>query len=127
MSLLKAPRVHLYKYYRCLLAKLLETHSKIIHQVTTGPLLLVGNDLWVLSIESTRRTKLLWQISIAFAGVNFLIVLFEQRVTLRTELEIEYGLEQEKKKDDGEAAAGSEKGAVSNVATQEFKSSVTAA
>lgn len=71
--------------------------------------------------------KLLWQISIAFAGVNFLIVLFEQRVTLRTELETGYGLEQEEQKKDGEAAAGSEKGAVSNVATQEFKTSVTAA
>ena len=44
--------------------------------------------------------KLLWQISIAFAGVNFLIVWFEKRVPLRTELDTEYGLEQDKKKDD---------------------------
>ncbi|KAK1996635.1 MFS general substrate transporter [Colletotrichum falcatum] len=51
--------------------------------------------------------KLLWQISIAFAAVNFLIVLFEERVPLRTELETEYGLEDEekKKKENGKAAA----------------------
>lgn len=61
--------------------------------------------------------KLLWQISIAFAGVNFLLVLFEQRVPLRTELETEYGLEEEKrKKIDGEAAVEVEKAAASNVA-----------
>ena len=62
--------------------------------------------------------KLLWQISIAFAGINFLIVLFEQRVPLRTELETEYGLEQEekKKKIDREAVVEVEKAATSNVA-----------
>lgn len=41
--------------------------------------------------------KLLWQIAIAFAAVNLLLVLLEERVPLRTKLETEYGLEQEKK------------------------------
>lgn len=51
--------------------------------------------------------KLLWQILVGFAGANFLIVLFERRVPLRTELETEYGLEQEekeRKEKHGEAA-----------------------
>lgn len=71
--------------------------------------------------------KLLWQISIAFAGVNFLIVLFEQRVPLRTELETEYGLEQEEEKKKGNkkdvgAAADVEKAAPgSNSVTKEPK------
>lgn len=37
--------------------------------------------------------KLMWQISIAFAGVNLLLILFEKQVPLRTELETEYGME----------------------------------
>lgn len=37
--------------------------------------------------------KLIWQISIAFSAVNFLIIIFEEQVTLRTELETEFGLE----------------------------------
>lgn len=73
--------------------------------------------------------KLLWQICIAFAGINFLIVLLEQRVPLRTELETEYGLEQEQKQKksmtkekgttkeiDNEAAAGVETAAGSGAA-----------
>lgn len=37
--------------------------------------------------------RLIWQIAIAFSGVNFLVVLFEKEVPLRTELETEFGLE----------------------------------
>lgn len=71
--------------------------------------------------------KLLWQIAIAFAAVNFLIVLLEERVPLRTKLETEYGLEQEKKKQiqkkDGEAVAtvDVEKTAADNLVTNELK------
>jgi len=37
--------------------------------------------------------KLIWQIAIAFSGANFVVVLFEKEVPLRTELETEFGLE----------------------------------
>ncbi|KAK4675025.1 hypothetical protein QC764_000200 [Podospora pseudoanserina] len=70
--------------------------------------------------------KLLWQIAIAFAAVNFLIVLFEERVPLRTKLETEYGLEEEKKKEsqkeaEGVAAVDVEKEAADNVVANELK------
>jgi uncharacterized membrane protein YeaQ/YmgE (transglycosylase-associated protein family) len=68
--------------------------------------------------------KVLWQIAIAFAAVNFLIVLFEERVPLRTELETEYGLEQQEKKKDGEATADVKEETASNVVTEEPKISV---
>ncbi|OAA69790.1 Major facilitator superfamily domain, general substrate transporter [Cordyceps fumosorosea ARSEF 2679] len=69
--------------------------------------------------------KLLWQIAIAFAAVNFLIVLFEERVPLRTELETEYGLEgEEKKKKDTEAAVGVEGEAARKVGAEEPKTAV---
>ncbi|KAI1351953.1 major facilitator superfamily domain-containing protein [Xylaria sp. FL0043] len=38
----------------------------------------------------------MWQISIAFAAVNFLIIIFERRVPLRTQLETEYGMKDDK-------------------------------
>jgi hypothetical protein len=41
--------------------------------------------------------KLIWQISIAFSGISFLIIIFEKQVSLRTELETEFGLEEVKK------------------------------
>jgi hypothetical protein len=40
--------------------------------------------------------KLIWQISIVFSGINFLIIIFEKQVPLRTELETEFGLEDTK-------------------------------
>ncbi|KAJ8129760.1 hypothetical protein O1611_g3870 [Lasiodiplodia mahajangana] len=40
----------------------------------------------------------MWQISLAFAAVNFLIIIFEKQVPLRTELETEFGMEDAKKK-----------------------------
>ncbi|KAI0552259.1 major facilitator superfamily domain-containing protein [Xylaria curta] len=72
--------------------------------------------------------KLLWQISIAFAGANFLIVLFEKRVSLRTELETEYGLEEdkEKRKKDGEAAVDIGEAAMSNVVAEDSKTGIAA-
>ncbi|KAI0420562.1 major facilitator superfamily domain-containing protein [Xylaria grammica] len=39
----------------------------------------------------------MWQVAIAFAAVNFLIIIFEKQVPLRTELETEYGMEEVKK------------------------------
>ncbi|KAK4031534.1 hypothetical protein C8A01DRAFT_42020 [Parachaetomium inaequale] len=54
--------------------------------------------------------KLIWQISIAFSAVNFLIVIFEKQVPLRTELETEFGLEEEDGKGPGGAAVDAEKG-----------------
>ncbi|KAI0485719.1 major facilitator superfamily domain-containing protein [Xylaria cf. heliscus] len=38
----------------------------------------------------------MWQISLAFAAVNFLIIIFEKQVPLRTELETEFGMEEKK-------------------------------
>jgi hypothetical protein len=40
----------------------------------------------------------MWQISIAFAAVNFLIIIFERQVPLRTELETDYGMEETKER-----------------------------
>jgi hypothetical protein len=64
--------------------------------------------IWKFSPESrdqivsvySSALQLMWQISIAFSGVNFLITIFERQVPLRNELETEYGLEEteEKKK-----------------------------
>lgn len=61
--------------------------------------------------------KLIWQISIAFSGINFLIIIFEKQVPLRTELETEFGLE-----DGGKGAKASEK----DVEKNEEKDSGTA-
>ncbi|KAL4783536.1 MFS general substrate transporter [Aspergillus varians] len=46
--------------------------------------------------ESLKRT---WHVSIAFAGVAFLAVFIEREVAMRTTVESEYGLKQEKGKD----------------------------
>lgn len=40
--------------------------------------------------------KRVWQISTVFAGIAFILSVFEQEVVLRTELETEYGLEETK-------------------------------
>ncbi|PYI16873.1 MFS general substrate transporter [Aspergillus violaceofuscus CBS 115571] len=40
--------------------------------------------------------KRVWQISIVFSGVSFLLVFLEKEIKLRTELETEYGLEEKK-------------------------------
>ncbi|EON97815.1 putative multidrug resistance protein fnx1 protein [Phaeoacremonium minimum UCRPA7] len=53
--------------------------------------------------ESLKRV---WQISIVFAGVAFLLVFLEKQIKLRTELETEFGLE-EKKAEQMEDAEGS--------------------
>ncbi|KAI0441751.1 major facilitator superfamily domain-containing protein [Xylaria telfairii] len=42
----------------------------------------------------------MWKISIAFAAVNFLIIIFEKQVPLRTDLETEYGIEETEKRPD---------------------------
>ncbi|KAK3903005.1 major facilitator superfamily domain-containing protein [Staphylotrichum tortipilum] len=45
--------------------------------------------------------RLIWQIAIAFSAANFLVVLFEKEVPLRTELETEFGLEGDGKAPEG--------------------------
>ncbi|KAK4128083.1 hypothetical protein N657DRAFT_638487 [Parathielavia appendiculata] len=40
--------------------------------------------------------RLIWQISIAFSSVNYLIAILEKQVPLRTELNTEFGLEKVK-------------------------------
>ncbi len=42
--------------------------------------------------------KLLWQISILFSGIAFLLVFLEKQIKLRKELDTEYGLEEKKTK-----------------------------
>lgn len=42
--------------------------------------------------------KLVWQVSILFPGISFLLVFIEKQISLRTELDTEYGLEKEEKK-----------------------------
>ncbi|KAH8694227.1 DNA repair protein RAD50 [Talaromyces proteolyticus] len=51
--------------------------------------------------------QLIWQISIAFAGFNVLIIIWEKQIHLRTELETEYGME---KKKDNKVGARAENG-----------------
>lgn len=41
----------------------------------------------------------MWLVAIGFAGVNFVLVLFEKQTVLRTELETEFGLETKAKSD----------------------------
>ncbi|KAJ5110594.1 MFS general substrate transporter [Penicillium argentinense] len=53
--------------------------------------------------------KLVWQVSLAFAALGFIMTWFEKQIKLRTELETEYGLkdpkkEKEKEKGDGGVA-----------------------
>ncbi|KAB8260407.1 MFS general substrate transporter [Aspergillus pseudonomiae] len=46
--------------------------------------------------------KLVWQVSLAFAALGFIIVWFEKQLKLRTELETEYGIVDPKKEKDSE-------------------------
>lgn len=67
--------------------------------------------------------KLMWQISIAFGGINFLIVIFEKQTALRTELETEFGMKEKAKENtvDGAAQANAtslEEGLMTTVATE---------
>ncbi|KAI0853598.1 MFS general substrate transporter [Daldinia vernicosa] len=48
----------------------------------------------------TRSLQLIWQVSLAFALLGFLLCFLEKEIMLRTQLETEFGLE-EKKKGDG--------------------------
>lgn len=57
-------------------------------------------NVYSLSIERV------WQVSVIFAGLSFLVSLLENQVTLRTSLETEFGLEQEGEKN--ESATGSD-------------------
>ncbi|KAH8904951.1 DNA repair protein RAD50 [Coniochaeta sp. PMI_546] len=59
--------------------------------------------------------KLVWQVSIAFAGGAFLLVWPEKETRLRTELETEYGLAEKKAKKDEEQAKVREDLVVSNL------------
>lgn len=43
-----------------------------------------------------------WQISIIFSGLSFLLVFVEKQIKLRTNLETEFGMEEKPKKDDAE-------------------------
>jgi hypothetical protein len=45
----------------------------------------------------SKSLHLVWQISVAFSGLFFLIVLFKKQVKLRKELDTEFGLESVKK------------------------------
>ncbi|OGM50126.1 Major Facilitator Superfamily protein [Aspergillus bombycis] len=56
----------------------------------------------VISVYSDTL-KLVWQVSLAFAALGFIIVWFEKQIKLRTELETEYGIMDPKKEKDSEA------------------------
>lgn len=71
----------------------------------------------------SQALKLVWQISILFSGLSFLLVLFEKEVKLRKELDTEYGLEEEKKNRGQKKEEGEKKPA--NVADKESKSGST--
>jgi MFS family permease len=45
----------------------------------------------------SKSLQLVWQISVAFSGLSFLIVFFEKQVKLRKKLDTEFGLESAKK------------------------------
>jgi hypothetical protein len=51
--------------------------------------------------------QLMWQISIVFAGINVLIIIWEKQIPLRTELETDYGMEEKK---DGKVEKQTENG-----------------
>ncbi|GAB1194892.1 MFS general substrate transporter [Aspergillus pseudonomiae] len=55
----------------------------------------------VISVYSDTL-KLVWQVSLAFAALGFIIVWFEKQLKLRTELETEYGIVDPKKEKDSE-------------------------
>ena len=46
--------------------------------------------------------KLVWQISIVFSGVSFLLVFLEKQIKLRTELDTEFGMKEKTKEKDAE-------------------------
>lgn len=60
----------------------------------------------VISVYSDTL-KLVWQVSLAFAALGFIVVWFEKQMTLRTELETEYGIMDSKKEkgNEGDVAA----------------------
>ncbi|KAE8167844.1 major facilitator superfamily domain-containing protein [Aspergillus tamarii] len=60
----------------------------------------------VISVYSDTL-KLVWQVSLAFAALGFIIVWFEKQMNLRTELETEYGIMDPKKEkgNEGDGAA----------------------
>ncbi|KGO53496.1 hypothetical protein PEX2_061040 [Penicillium expansum] len=53
----------------------------------------------------TDTLKLVWYVSLAFAALGFIITFFEKEMTLRTELETEYGIKDEKEGKEKETAA----------------------
>ncbi|KAI0002318.1 multidrug resistance protein fnx1, partial [Xylariaceae sp. FL0662B] len=54
----------------------------------------------------SRSLELTWQVSIAFSVLGFLLCFIQKEISLRTNLETEFGLEEKKKSSDSEAAAG---------------------
>jgi hypothetical protein len=50
--------------------------------------------------------KLVWQVSLAFAALGFIMTWFEKQIKLRTELETEYGLKDPKKEKEKEKGNG---------------------
>lgn len=55
----------------------------------------------VLSVYSDSL-KLVWQVSVAFAGLGFILVWFEKEIKLRTEHETEFGVKDAQKAQVGE-------------------------
>lgn len=53
----------------------------------------------------TDTLKLVWYVSLAFAALGFIITFFEKEMTLRTELETEYGIKDEKEGKEKETVA----------------------
>jgi len=50
--------------------------------------------------------RLVWQVSIVFSGVAFLLVFLEKEITLRTELDTEFGIAEKKKRESLESGDG---------------------
>ncbi|PYI00035.1 multidrug resistance protein fnx1 [Aspergillus ellipticus CBS 707.79] len=59
----------------------------------------IRDDIIGVYVEALKRV---WQISIVFSGVSFLLVFLEKEIKLRTELETEFGLEDKEQKPDEE-------------------------
>ncbi|KAI1746166.1 DNA repair protein RAD50 [Xylaria scruposa] len=53
--------------------------------------------------------KYVWYISVVFSGVSFLLVFLEKQIKMRTELDTDYGIANEKKKDAEQAVASIDK------------------
>ncbi|MCJ1246457.1 hypothetical protein MMC30_003664 [Trapelia coarctata] len=51
--------------------------------------------------------RLVWQISVVFSGVAFLLVFLEKEITLRTELDTEFGIAEKKRRESLESGDGS--------------------